>query len=95
MSSIVRKNSNKSSDADENESENSQDENIRQQHFRQMQQRRRSAPDIRRRTTPIEKTSLESDQIGTSFEQINTQNLMTQTSTNNLARKQYNSATSK
>jgi hypothetical protein len=95
MSSIVRKSSNKSSDADENESVHSQDEDLRQRHFQQLQQRRRSAPDIRRRTTPIDKLPLESDQKGTSFEQINSQNLSTQMSNNNLSWKQHSNTTSK
>ena len=55
----------------------------------------RSAPDIRRRTTPIDKLPLESDQKGTSFEQINSQNLSTQMSNNNLSWKQHSNTTSK
>ncbi len=93
MSSIVRKSSNKSSDADENESEDGQDDNMRQRYFRQMQQRRRSAPDIHRRANLIDRLPLEADHKVTSFEQINTQNLTIQTSNSNLTRKY--SATSK
>jgi hypothetical protein len=87
VSSIVRKGSNKSFDVEEKDEEG--DGRLRR--FRQMQQRRRSAPDIRRRTIPIDEISMESDQKVASFEKINSQNLTIQSSTTIFTRKQSNS----
>jgi hypothetical protein len=87
MSSIVRRNSNKSFEPDENE----QESNGRARHFREMQQRRRSAPDIHRRAPPADKTSMEPEKKITSSEAINSQNLPAQSSTTNLTLKQYSS----
>ena len=67
MSSIVLQNKDKEDeDLDENET-------FRQQHFRHLQERRRSAPDIRRRGVVSERLGRVLDQKGTSEEQIPTQ----------------------
>jgi hypothetical protein len=89
MSSIVRKNNNKSFDPDENEQENHGDDNERHKQFRYMQGRRRSAPDMRRRTIPVGRIPTESDQEFTSVEQINSSKMTLQTSTSILPRKHY------
>jgi hypothetical protein len=86
VSSIVRKNSNKDFDPDENEQENHQ----RQASFREMQQRRRSAPAIRRSSIPVDKLPMESDQKITSIEQINSENQTVHSNTINLTRKHWN-----
>jgi hypothetical protein len=95
VSSIVRKNNNKSYDTDDNEQENHDEEeenNGRRRQFRQMRGRRRSAPDIRRRAPTADKLSMESNQKGTSSEQIDSQRLSAQSSTTALTRKQYSSS---
>ncbi|CAF2521023.1 unnamed protein product [Rotaria sp. Silwood2] len=87
MSSIVRRNSNKSSDIDEHDEE----DNEQHEHFRQTRERRLSAPDIRRRTVPVDRISSESDQKATLSEQINSSKLTTQTGSSILTRKHYRS----
>jgi len=88
VSSIVRKNNNKSLDPDRDE----QEDNGQQRRFQQMQQRRRSAPDIRRRApTPVDRMMMEPDKKVTSFEHINSHNLTAQGSTTNLTRKNFSS----
>ncbi|CAF0897394.1 unnamed protein product [Rotaria sp. Silwood1] len=89
MSSIVRRNSNKSSDVDEHDEEDNEQQ---QQRFRQMRERRLSAPDIRRRAMPVDRISSEFDQKATLFEQTNSPKLMTRTNTNIVTRKNYRSA---
>lgn len=67
MSSIVLQNKDKEDeDFDENET-------FRQQHFRHLQERRRSAPDIRRRGIVTERLGRILDHKGASEEQIPTQ----------------------
>ena len=85
MSSIVRKGSNKSSDARDNDDEQ------HQEHFQYLQQRRRSAPDIRRRNNQVEKTSMELDQKVTSVEEIHSRTSILSTNTSNFIRKQHQS----
>lgn len=85
MSSMVRRNSNKSSDIDENDEE----DNEQQEHFRQMRGRRLSAPDIRRRPIPVDRIPMESDQTITLIEKSNFPKLTTQTSTTILTYKQH------
>ena len=80
MSSIVRKNSNKSVESDENE---------REEHFRYLQERRRSAPDIHRRGVPLERIVLDSGQKDCPLEKLISQSMINQSSTGILARKQY------
>jgi hypothetical protein len=87
MSSIVRRNSNKSTDEDENEEEN----NEQQTYFREMQERRRSAPDIHRRAMPITGVPMESDENGTSIEQITSKRVATRINTTLLTRNKYSS----
>ncbi|CAF0796306.1 unnamed protein product [Rotaria sordida] len=87
MSSIVRRNSNKSTDADEHD----EDDNQQQERFRQIRERRLSAPDIHRRTMPVDRIPMESDQKATLFEQINSPKLTAQSSSNILTRKNYRS----
>lgn len=82
MSSIVRKNSNKSVESDENE---------REEQFRYLQQRRRSAPDIRRRGVPLERIALDSSEQDSSTERLVSHSIINQSSTGILARKQYDS----
>jgi len=86
VSSIVRKSNNKDFDPDENEQENHQ----RQTSFREMQQRRRSAPAIRRSSIPVDKIPMESNQKITSAEQINSENQAAHSNTTNLTRKHCN-----
>jgi hypothetical protein len=92
VSSIVRKNNNKSFDVADNEQENYEENNLRQRQFRRMRGRRCSAPDVRRRAPTVDRLPLESNQKGTSFEQIDSQRLSTQSSTTILTRKQYSSS---
>jgi hypothetical protein len=87
MSSIVRKNSIKSTDGDENEEENNEQE----RYFREMQERRRSAPDIHRRAIPIAEIPMELDENGTSIEQMNSQRVATQINPTLLTRNKYSS----
>ncbi len=87
MSSIVRKNSNKSTDGDENEEGNNEQE----RYFREMQERRRSAPDIRRRAIANAEIPMESDENGTSIEQMNSQKVVTQINLTLLTRNKYSS----
>ncbi|CAF4708405.1 unnamed protein product, partial [Rotaria magnacalcarata] len=58
ISSIVRRNSNKSPDIDEHDDEDAE----QQEYFRQMRERRLSAPDIRRRTDAADQVLMGSDQ---------------------------------
>jgi len=87
MSSIVRRNSNKSTDEDENEDEN----NEQPTYFREMQERRRSAPDIHRRAMPITGVPTELDENGTSIEQITSKRVATRINTTLLTRNKYSS----
>lgn len=91
MSSIVRKTNHKSSDPGDNEDDNDQEEIDEESHFHRLQQRRRSAPDIRRRTNQGEKTPIELDQKVISVEEINSQSLIRHINTNSFTRKQYQS----
>ncbi|CAF3520493.1 unnamed protein product [Rotaria socialis] len=76
MSSIVRRNSNKSPDIDEHNGEDAE----QQEYFRQMRERRLSAPDIRRRSHAVDRVLMESDQKIALFQQTSLQKLTPQTS---------------
>ncbi|CAF0878881.1 unnamed protein product [Rotaria sp. Silwood1] len=81
MSSFVIRNSNKFIEQDINEIENE-----RQRQFTYLQERRCSAPDIRRRGITIDRLTRVLDQKGTSEEQITTH-----FNAHMLSRKHYNS----
>lgn len=87
MSSIVRRNSNKSPDIDEH----AHDDTEQQEYFRQMRERRLSAPDIRRRTHAVDRVQMGSNQKIALFEQTSLQKLTGQTSTGLPTRKQNRS----
>lgn len=87
MSSIVRRNSNKSTSIDKDDDDDDQS----QEYFQQMRQRRLSAPDIRRRMNPVDRTQIGSDQKVKLTEQSSLPKLSTQTSTGLLTRRQYKS----
>ena len=82
-----RRNSNKSHDLDAND----HNDNQQQAHFRQMQRRRLSAPDIRRHAPPIDKEHIQSDQQTTMFEQIVSPKFITQTNNAIHLHEQYKS----
>ncbi|CAF3479577.1 unnamed protein product [Adineta steineri] len=77
MSSIVRKNS-KFSNPDEDEQEIHDDYNEQLRYLREMQERRRSAPDIRRHNNSMSRMSIHSEENSELFPQMNSERSTTQ-----------------
>ncbi|UJR28818.1 hypothetical protein I4U23_010042 [Adineta vaga] len=82
MSSIVSKNSFKSTDVNENEQENSEEDYGRLRCFREMQERRKSAPDIHRRANATSIASMQIEENDISTEQMNLPRSTTTSKTN-------------
>ena len=91
MSLIVSKNSTKSTGVKENEQENSEEDYGRLRTFREMQERRKSAPDIHKRVPPTSKVPMQSENNSWLSDPMNVKKLTTEINLNLFSRPHSNS----